>query len=131
MTLSIANRRYLVVFAVLAIAPARAEVLVDAAVLEALEHGRVRVIVALTLPDGFTPVGELSEAQAQAQGEAIAAAQEFVLAQLADTDARLLRRTKTAPFLAIEIGPDALATLRGLPEQVKRVYPEGTAKPTQ
>ena len=131
MTLSIANRLYLVVCAALAIAPARAEVVVDAAVLEALESGRVRVIVALTLPNGFTPVGELSEAQAQTQGEAIAAAQQFVLAQLADTDAKLLRRIRTAPFLAIEIGPDALAALRGLPEQVKRVYPEGTAKPTQ
>ena len=120
------NRLALTLGAVLAIACARADVVVEPAVLTALESGRARVIVALDLKGGFRPEGELPAEDAQAQRDAIAALQTTVLTALADTDMRVLRQLKTAPFLALEIGPDALTVLQELPE-VTQVRAEGTA----
>lgn len=104
-----------------------ADVVVDTAVLEAVADGRARVIVELSLPGGFSPVGELTEKRARAQTEAIAAAQEAVLLKLADADAQLIRRQQTVPFLALEIGASALEVLQSMPELVIRVFEDRTA----
>ena len=121
------NRLYLVVCASLAITQAVADVVVDTAVLEAVAAGRARVIVELNISGGFSPVGELTEKRARAQTEAIAASQETVLLKLAGTDAELIRRQQTAPFLAFELGANALEVLRSMPELVIRIFEDRAA----
>jgi len=121
------NRLYLIVCASLAITQAVADVIVDTAVLEAVADGRARVIVELDISGGFSPVGELTEKRARAQTEAIAASQETVLLKLADTDAQLIRRQQTAPFLALEIGAGELEVLRSMPDVVIRIFEDRAA----
>jgi len=104
-----------------------ADVIVDTAVLEAVADGRARVIVELDISGGFSPVGELTEKRARAQTEAIAASQETVLLKLADTDAQLIRRQQTAPFLALEIGAGELEVLRSMPDVVIRIFEDRAA----
>jgi hypothetical protein len=64
---------------------------------EAQDKGVVRVIVKLALDEG--------------SGKSIAEIQDAVLAELRGTDHRLLQRYINSPFLALEVGPDALARL--------------------
>ena len=61
----------------------------------AQSSGSVRVIVRIDQPAG-TPVDQ---------------AQDAVLAELAGTSCRILHRYLTSPFLALEVGPDALRVL--------------------
>ncbi len=119
-----------VLCAALTTLPVQADVLVAPAVREAIQSGRARVVVELALPGGFTPVGELTEERARAQGDAIAAAQQAVLAELSGLDAQLMRRSRTTPFLALAIGPDALMRLRAMPDRVMRILPDKTAAPS-
>ncbi len=76
-------------------------------------QGRTRVIVELRIPDGTT----------------IAAAQDDVMTRLAGTDFVLLRRFATLPFLALEIGPTALAALEAMGDAVSRVVADTVARP--
>lgn len=120
-----------VVFASLTFASAVADVTIAPDVSDALTTGRARIIVELVLAQEFTPEGELTDRGAQEQRAAIAAAQQDVLDALEATDARLLRRPNTVPFLALEIGPDSLATLTGLSSHINRILLDSTATTNQ
>ncbi len=112
------------VFATTAALGSAADVMVDPQVVDAIAAGPVRVIVELSIEERFSPEGELSPADADAQRAAIARAQAAVVASLAETDARVTRHFEAIPFLALEIGPSALAALRGMPEAVVRILPD-------
>jgi hypothetical protein len=64
---------------------------------EAQDKGAVRVIVKLCVDQG--------------SGNSIADAQDAVLVELRGTSHRLLQRYVNSPFLALEVGPEALAAL--------------------
>lgn len=116
-----------VVFASLAVSLAMADVTIAPDVTDALSAGRARVVVELTLAREFTPEGRLSAQLAREQRAAIAAAQQAVLDALDATDTRLVRRPTTVPFLALEIGPDALPALNALSSHISRILLDSTA----
>lgn len=99
---------------------------IDAAVRAAVASGPARVIVELRLPFDFRPEGELSDQGAREQRRAIAAAQEQITTQLSGTQFRVVRRQSTVPFVALEIGADALARLERMTELVARVFEDKT-----
>jgi subtilisin len=77
-------------------------------------EGTVRVIVRLDVQ--ISPEGRLDTLQAvEIQRAAISFAQSFLLAELAGTRHRVIRRFRTIPFLAMEIERDALAVLETSP----------------
>ena len=103
---------------------------VDPRVETAVAHGRSRVLVELRIPGGVRPEGELASAErVTAQRQAIARAQDDVLARLRGTDATLVRRFETVPLLALRIGPSALATLGTMGDVVARVVADSTSPP--
>jgi hypothetical protein len=71
--------------------------------------GTVLVLVGLKAP--WSPEGPLSENLVSAQREAIAAAQNYLLTELADTNYRITRRYQRIPGIALEVGLDALRVL--------------------
>ena len=73
------------------------------------EKGLLVVIVQLNVP--WKPQAQLSPQERIAQGEAIVAAQDQLLAQLAGTEYTLLRRLSYTATLGLYVGPDALAVL--------------------
>src|SRR5204862_128106 len=96
---------FLTALLVAACAPAMAtQISVDPRVGEEVGRGRSRVLVELRLPGGVRPEGE--------QRQAIARAQDEVLSRLSGTDFTLVRRFASTPYLALEVGPSALAALR-------------------
>lgn len=115
------------VLAFIAATRVAADVVVDPAIIEAVGSGRARVLIELRLPTRFVPEGELAEAAVQAQREAIAAVQRAIVLGLADHDARVARQYETVPFLALEIGADALAELRAMPALVTRILEDDVA----
>lgn len=68
----------------------------------AVRGGPVRVIVKLSRPPG-TPIDRVQDA---------------VLAELTGTTCRVLHRYRTSPFLALEVGEDALRVLEHSPNVV-------------
>jgi hypothetical protein len=76
---------------------------------EAARDGTVLVLVGLKAP--WSPEGPLSENLVSAQREAIAAAQNYLLTELADTRYRITRRYRRIPGIALEVGLDALGVL--------------------
>lgn len=94
---------------------------IDTSVTAALDAGPARVTVQLFLP---------ATAAADNQ-QAIAQAQEQVLAGLAGTQFRLARRATTVPFLTLEIGNDALTRLAAMQGLVARVYLDSRLAPKQ
>lgn len=118
----------LIVGAGLALGLAVADVSISPEVREAVTRGRARVIVELQPSGGFKPEGELSQALVEQQRGAIADAQDAVLAALATSNARLLRKPETLPFLALEIGADDLETLGAMPALVNRIHLDGIAR---
>ncbi len=76
---------------------------------EAARDGTVLVLVGLKAP--WSPEGPLSENLVSAQREAIAAAQNYLLTELADTHYRITRRYHRIPGIALEVGLDALRVL--------------------
>ena len=84
-------------------------------------RGRSRVLVELRLSGGVRPEGE--------QRQAIARAQDEVLSRLRGTDFTLVRRLESTPFLALEVGPSALAALRTMGDLVVRVIPDAVVPP--
>jgi hypothetical protein len=107
---------------VAACAPAMAtQISVDPRVEEEVGRGRSRVLVELRLPGGVRPEGE--------QRQAIARAQDEVLSRLSGTDFRLVRRLESTPFLALEVGPSALAALRTMGDVVVRVVADAVLPP--
>jgi len=59
----------------------------------------------------------------------VARAQDEVLARLAGTDFKLVRRFDTSPLLVLEIGPSALAALKAMGDVVVRVIPDAVIPP--
>jgi hypothetical protein len=115
------------VCAALVAAPACADVDVESGVFDALASGRARVVLELRLANEFHPEGTLSEDAVDAQRQAIFAAQQSILTELAGTDARLLRRPSSVPFLTLEVGPDAFAKLETKGELIERILTDGSA----
>ena len=74
-------------------------------------EGIVRVIVGLNVP--WQPEGNLSKEAMLAQRQAIAAAQDELLAELAGMEHRVVRRFGNITGLALDVGLDALAVLEG------------------
>ncbi|MPZ75450.1 MAG: hypothetical protein GEU77_02915 [Deltaproteobacteria bacterium] len=77
--------------------------------MEATDVGAVLVLVGLKTP--WSPEGPLSKELVHAQREAIAAAQKYLLTELADTRYRITRRYEVIPGIALEVGLDALRVL--------------------
>jgi subtilisin family serine protease len=73
--------------------------------------GTVRVIVNLQL--AWTPEPLLDAASRATQTMTIAARQDAVLASLAGTDHRVLHRYSFIPYVAVELGHDAIQALEG------------------
>jgi hypothetical protein len=73
------------------------------------EKGVVSVIVDLNFP--WKPLADLSPAERIAQRQAIIAAQDQLLAELAGTQHTLIGRLTNSAVLALDVGPDALAVL--------------------
>jgi subtilisin len=95
---------------------------------KALVEGRVRVIVHLAAP--MTPEGLLTDSAAvQGQRQGIANAQNAVLGALAGSSHRMIHRYETLPFLALEVGPGALAILNSLGSLITRVEEDTLAAP--
>lgn len=76
---------------------------------EATSSGAVLVLVGLKTP--WSPEGPLSKEMVLAQREAIAAAQNYLLTELANTKYRITRRYQAIPGIALEVGLDALRVL--------------------
>ena len=113
---------FLTALLVAACAPAMAtQISVDPRVEDEVGRGRSRVLVELRLPGGVRPEGE--------QRQAIARAQDEVLSRLSGTDFRLVRRFESTPFLALEVGPSALAALRTMGDVVVRVIADAVLPP--
>src|SRR5262245_5429557 len=74
-------------------------------------HGRARVIVELATTALHRPEGALDVRGAAAQRARIGAARAQILARLQGRTHRLLRTYDAVPFVALEIGPDALSAL--------------------
>ena len=77
--------------------------------MEATDVGAVLVLVGLKTP--WSPEGPLSKELVLAQREAITAAQNYLLIELADTRYRITRRYEVIPGIALEVGLDALRVL--------------------
>jgi hypothetical protein len=103
---------------------------IDPRVRETIRRGEALVLVELRIPGGAVPEGRLSGPDAiVAQRQAIAAAQASVLSRLSGTHFSLRRRYETVPFLALGVGPDALAALESMIDVVARVRPDTTVTP--
>lgn len=63
--------------------------------------------------------------------DAIASAQQTLLARLGGTRFTVTRRCTSVPMLALEIGPDALAVLEGASDLVKRVSADRALPPAR
>jgi len=106
-----------------------APVSVDPRVEADVARGRSRVLVELRLAGGVRPEGELSAEPVAAQRQAIASAQDAVLARLRGTDATFVRRFESVPFLALDVGPSGLAQLRAMGDVVARVAADSAVPP--
>ncbi len=95
---------------------------------KAQAEGTVRIIVQLDVPT--RPEGTLASPLAvSTQRQAITAGQAAVLADLTGTNHRVARQFATIPFLALEVGPDALAALEQS-STVVGVTEDGLAAPS-
>jgi subtilisin family serine protease len=79
----------------------------------AAREGKVRVLVGLEVP--FAPEGELAPGVASRQRSEIATARLAVLGRLRGSAHQLARAYDTIPYVALEVGPRALASLAGSP----------------
>jgi subtilisin family serine protease len=93
-------------------------------------EGSQRVIVQLRLPSGSAkPDGRLPSARARrSQQLAIGAAQDAVITRLSGKTHRVAHRYRTVPFVALEVGDDALSALAADPA-VERVVEDRLLAP--
>ena len=89
--------------------PANTGVVPTELFIEATNSGAVLVLVGLKTP--WSPEGPLSKEMVAAQRGAIAAAQNYLLTELGDTDYRITRRYRAIPGIALQVGLDALKVL--------------------
>ena len=89
--------------------PANTGVVPTELFIEATNSGAVLVLVGLKTP--WSPEAPLSKEMVAAQRGAIAAAQNYLLTELGDTDYRITRRYRAIPGIALEVGLDALKVL--------------------
>ena len=89
--------------------PANTGVVPTELFIEATNSGAVLVLVGLKTP--WRPEGPLSKEMVAAQRGAIAAAQNYLLTELGDTDYRITRRYRAIPGIALQVGLDALKVL--------------------
>jgi subtilisin len=94
------------------------------------DQGWTRVIVQVR-PAGAPHVAEgaLAPAAVAAQRANILDAQNAVLARLLGTDHRVVRRYDTVPFVALEVGADALSQLEAAAFDVVRVVEDQISEP--
>lgn len=92
---------------------------------QAESDGLVLVLVGLKAP--WRPEGPLSEEMVRVQRNAIAAAQNYVLAELGTTEHRVTRLYKKIPGIALEVGLDALKVL-AMSVAVTNVLPDRPPK---
>lgn len=90
------------------------------------ERGTARVIVRLRVPIKTQEV--LTEQQELAQKRSIAAAQQAILKQLANTKHRVIRQLEITPDLVLEVGPDALRLIERSAD-VEQVFSDELAVP--
>lgn len=90
-------------------------------------EGRARVIVSLR--SRITPEGALDPAEVTTQREEIRAAQDELIADLAGTDARVVRTFDTIPAVSVELTPEGVDSL-ATSEVVATVTREVPARPT-
>lgn len=76
---------------------------------EVARTGTALVLVGLKAP--WSPEGSLSPKLVSAQRKAVAAAQNYLLTELADTEYRVIRRYDMIPAIALEVGLNALEVL--------------------
>jgi hypothetical protein len=104
---------------------------VEPAVRSQASAGPVRVLVELRLTGGFVPEGEMTgPSGTRRQREDIARLQQTLVARLAGTRFRVVRRFETVPWIALEIHADALAALEGMPDVVARVREDSLSAPS-
>jgi hypothetical protein len=98
---------------------------IDPEVRAAVAQGPARVLVELR------PTGDsASPGDAAAQERAIAAAQQAVLARLAQQSHRLVHRYTSVPLLSLEIGAAALGALETMGDLVLRVRADRLRAPS-
>ncbi|HLE77119.1 MAG TPA: hypothetical protein VJA65_01775 [bacterium] len=103
---------------------------VDPTVRTAASAGQVRVIIELRITPPFTPEGQLPGPLAvEAQRKVIATTQVALLARLAGTKFSISHQYDGLPFMALEIGADALARLDAAGDLVVRVLPDAKRFP--
>ena len=95
---------------------------IDGSVVDALRTGIARVTVQLSLA--------AENGDEHNRHQAIAAAQDQVLAGLAGTQFHLARKPSTVPFLTLEIGREALQRLAAMQGLVVRVYLDSRLAPS-
>jgi hypothetical protein len=92
--------------------------------------GIARVIIELRITPAFKPEGGLRDAAAvQAQRQAIAKAQSDLITRLAGTKFSISHQYDGLPFMAMEVGSDALDRLEGSGDLVARVQADATRVP--
>ncbi len=94
---------------------------------KARAQGVVRIIVWLNVMT--REEAELRQVEVRAQRQAIAAAQHELVASLAGTKHKVIERSKTVPFVGLDVGMDALAVLEHSPlvirvEESRLGYPQ-------
>jgi hypothetical protein len=104
--------------------------LIDPAVRNTASAGKSRVIVELRIAPVFKPEGDLpDEAAVVAQRQTIAKAQSDLLSRLAGTRFSISHRYDSLPFMALEVGGDALSRLEASGDLVTRVQADATRVP--
>jgi subtilisin len=99
---------------------------------EVQRDGLARVIVELRLPAGrHVPEGKLANVAVRlAQRRDIATARAQLLTRLRPTSHRVIHEYKSLPFMALEIGPDALRELATSSLHVTRIIEDGLKRPS-
>lgn len=84
-------------------------------------NGQARVIVELRLPGVYIPEGQLTPAHVTVQRTNVVSAQRQVLSRLLGRGHTVVHQFHTAPYLALEVQPDALQELEASSFYVRRV----------
>ena len=97
---------------------------------ELANNGRARVIVEVRLPHPFVAEGALRAGAAiAAQRASLATAQSRVLARLQGRGHAVLHRFRTAPYVVLEVEPDAMRELEASTFDVQRVVEDAPYAP--